>query len=138
MSMQRRIQLRLAGLSSRDWRGELVKRLAQSPLTSTVELPQERTPQESGSAAAADPAVLAALIIGGSAVVVALIPVLVDIFRRRRPEARDRLVVVLHGTADSSSLALTGAPISEEVVQKGLTQIGSITGIEIRIQELRS
>lgn len=131
IDMGDRVEIRLSGLSSVDWRETLEKRLADSELRENVNLIEAGTSETESVTAVVDPLTAAALISGGALIIAALIPVLKDIFTEKSPEQSVIVHVVLHGTADSTSAISIEKEISEADIEQYLSQIGSLTEIEI-------
>ena len=132
--MKQQLQIRLAGISSQEWRDEFLDSVAKNSYAVSIEVPQEKLFEESGSAALVDPMVLCAIISGGATIIANIIKILVEMFLRRHPETPEKkIIVVIHGTANSNSFSFTNENITESTIENKITGIGSITGIDILI-----
>ena len=87
-------------------------------------------PRRPGSTPAIDPQIVAAAITGGASIVVALIPVVVDLLRKKTKTPRTVVNVTLHGTADSQSVQVFES-ISRETLDAVLDSIGGLTEIDV-------
>lgn len=127
--MEERIQIRLSNLRSDDWRADLQSEVKDHALQSSVKVldPETRRP---GSTAAIDPQIVAAAITGGAAIIVALIPVVVDLFRKKTKTPTTVINVTLHGTANSQSLQVSES-IARETLDAVLDSIGGLTEIDV-------
>jgi len=129
--MKNRIQIRIGGLSSDDWRSDFQSRVEHNDLQTTVELLGRDSSKRPGSTAAVDPQIVVAAITGGAAIIVALIPIIADIFRKKSNPATMIVNVTLHGTANSQSLQIADDEISEEKLDEVFASIGSLTEIDV-------
>lgn len=129
------IELRLKNVSSDTWRDELISALSKLDPSATVKEASLQPAPDSISQRAIDPTVLVALISGGATVIAALIPQLVLIFKKKDKEQAARIVILIHGTKDSAILRNDVPNLGTEVIDRALTRIGSLTGIEVRSEK---
>ena len=128
--MEQCIQIRIGGLSSENWRDDLNSYVEDCDLTSNVRLLDRKT-KEPGSSAAIDPQIVAAAITGGVSIIVALIPVIVDVFRKKSRISPTVVNVTLHGTANSHSVQVTENNLTQESLNEIIASIGDLTEIDI-------
>lgn len=127
--MEQRLQIRLGNLRSDDWRADLQSEVKDHEHLSSVRVLAPE-PQKPGSTAAIDPQIVAAAITGGTGVIVALIPIVVDLFRKKTKTPTTVINVTLHGTANSKSLQVSKR-IDQKTLDALLDSIGGLTEIDV-------
>jgi hypothetical protein len=89
-------------------------------------------PSKAGSTAAVDPQIVAAAITGGVSILVTLIPVIVNVFRKKTTTPSTVINVTLHGTSNSKSIQVSNNTVTKEALEAVFTSIGELTEIDVR------
>lgn len=128
--MEQRIQIRIGNLPPDDWRADLESKVEDGKLKSSVKLLDPET-KKPGSAAAIDPQIVAATITGGASIIVALIPVIVAVFRKKTEKPSTIVNVTLHGTSDSKSIQVSDNEVTQETLDAVFASIGDLTEVDV-------
>ena len=129
--MEQHIQIRIGNFPSHDWREDLISKVEDCELKSSVKVLAPE-PCKPGSTAAIDPQIVAAAITGGASILVALIPVIVDVFRKKTTTPSTVISVTLHGTSNSKSIQVSDNAVTKETLETVFTSIGELTEIDVR------